>query len=63
MDDIKTIDGSTLEVTTTDSYTGEGTDDFTISIYNNLCKDSAYINLYEDDAIKLRNALNDWLED
>ena len=39
--EIKTFDKSTLEIITIDSYTGEGTDDLTIHIYNSLCKDSA----------------------
>lgn len=56
-------DKSTLEVETIDNYTGEGTGYFTISIYNNMCKDSAHINLEESEAIKLRDRLNDWLCD
>lgn len=60
---IKIFDKSTLEVITTDSYTGEGTDDLTIDIYNNLCKDSAHINLNREEVIKLRNELNEWLDE
>lgn len=56
---ITTSDKSTLETITTDSYTGEGTDFFTISIYNKLCKDSAHINLDMEEVIKLRDELNE----
>jgi hypothetical protein len=58
-----TNDDSTLEVITTDSLSGEGTGLFTISIYNEMCKDSAHINLEEDEARKLRDELNEWLDD
>jgi hypothetical protein len=60
---IKTEDKSTLEVITTDSYTGEGTDYLTIDIYNNLCKDSAHIGLEKEEVIKLRDELNEWLNE
>ena len=60
---ITQYDKSELEVITTDSYTGEGTEDLTISIYNSLCKDSSSINLNKDEVRRLRDELNDWLED
>ncbi|MCK0126817.1 hypothetical protein MWU76_20680 [Gelidibacter sp. F2691] len=60
---IKTSDKSTLQVITTDSYTGEGTDDLTIDIYNNLCKDSSRINLDKEEVRKLRDELNEWLDE
>jgi hypothetical protein len=63
METIKTSDESTLEVITIDSYTGEGTEDLTISIYNKICKDSAHINLNNDEVRKLRDELNEWLDD
>jgi hypothetical protein len=63
METIKTSDESTLEVITIDSYTGEGTEDLTISIYNKICKDSAHINLTNDEVRKLRDELNEWLDD
>ena len=63
METIKTSDESTLEVITIDSYTGEGTENLTISIYNNMCKDSAHINLNDDEVRKLRDELNEWLDD
>lgn len=63
METIKTSDESTLEVITIDSYTGEGTENLTISIYNKMCKDSAHINLNDDEVRKLRDELNEWLED
>ena len=63
METIKTSDESTLEVITVDSYTGEGTEDLTISIYNKMCKDSAHINLNYDEVRKLRDELNEWLDD
>ena len=63
MEKIKTSDESTLEVITIDSYTGEGTENLTISIYNNVCKDSAHINLDDDEVRKLRDELNEWLDD
>ena len=61
--EIKTDDKSTLEVITTDSHTGEGTEDLTIHIYNSLCKDSSYINLNDEQVKKLRDELNDWLDE
>lgn len=61
--EITTFDKSKLEVITTDSYTGEGTEDLTIHIYNSLCKDSSYINLNDEEVRKLRDRLNDWLEE
>jgi hypothetical protein len=63
METIKTSDESTLEVITIDSYTGEGAEDLTISIYNKICKDSAHINLNNDEVRKLRDELNEWLDD
>jgi hypothetical protein len=63
METIKTSDESILEVITIDSYTGEGTENLTISIYNKMCKDSAHINLNDDEVRKLRDELNQWLDD
>lgn len=54
---------SELEIITTNSYTGEGTDDLTISIYNKLCCDSSYINLNEEEVRKLLTELSEWLDD
>ena len=54
-------DESELEIETTDTFTGEGTDLFTISIKNKLCNDSSYISLNYDEAFKLRDKLNEWL--
>lgn len=62
METIKTSDESTLEVITIDSYTGEGTENLTISIYNKMCKASSHINLNDDEVRKLRDELNQWLE-
>lgn len=56
-------DKSELEVETVDSFTGEGTGYFTISIINNMCNDYAHINLNDDEARLLRDRLNEWLED
>jgi hypothetical protein len=63
MEKITTSSESTLEVITIDSYTGEGTNDLTISIYNKICNDSAHINLNEDEVRRLRDELNEWLDD
>ena len=63
METITTRDESTIEVITIDSFTGEGTNDLTISIYNKTCNDSAHINLNEDEVRRLRDELNDWLDD
>lgn len=63
MEKITTSDESTLEVITIDSFTGEGTDDLTISIHNKTCNDSAHINLNEDEVRRLRDELNEWLDD
>lgn len=63
MEKITTSDESILEVITTDFYTGEGTDDLTISIYNKICNDSTHINLNKDEVRKLRDELNEWLDD
>jgi len=60
---IVTENKSDLEVITTDSYTGEGTEHLTIFIYNSLCKDSSYINLNEDEVRQLRDRLNEWVDD
>lgn len=54
-------DESELEIETTDTFTGEGTDLFTISIKNKLCNDSSHISLNYDEAFKLRDKLNEWL--
>lgn len=56
-------DKSELEVETVDSFTGEGTGYFTISIINRMCNDSAHIDLSEDEALQLRDRLNDWIDD
>jgi hypothetical protein len=56
-------DETKIEVITTDLYTGEGTEDLTIHIYNSLCGDSSYINLNDEEVRKLRDKLNDWLEE
>ena len=61
--DIKTEDKNTLEVTTTDSFTGEGLELLRIDIYNSLCKDHSYIDLNEEEVKKLRDRLNDWLDE
>ena len=63
MSKITTINKDTIEVTTTDSYTGEGTENITISIFNKLCNDSSHINLNEDEARLLRDRINEWLEE
>lgn len=63
METIKTNNESTLEVITINSYTGEGTNDLTISIYNKICNDSSHINLNEDEVRVLRDELNEWLDD
>jgi len=63
MEIIKTSDESTLEVITIDPYTEEGAEKLTILIYNNMCKDSAHINLNDDEVRKLRDELNEWLDD
>lgn len=60
--EIKKEDRSTLEVITTDSWTGEGTEFLTINIYNNLCGDNSYINLNDEEVRKLRDELTEWLE-
>jgi hypothetical protein len=60
---INTSDKSELEVITTDNYTGEGTEDLTISIYNSLCKNSAHINLNDYEVRKLRDELTEWLQE
>lgn len=60
---IKTEDNNTLEVTTTDSYTGEGLELLRIDIYNSLCKDHSYIDLTDDEVRELRDKLNNWLEE
>lgn len=59
---IKQGDKSTLEVETTDTHTGDGTDTFTISIYNEICNESAYINLSKSEAILLKQELDEWLD-
>lgn len=56
-------DNSELEVETVDSFTGEGTGYFTISIVNKMCFESAHIVLDEDEARLLRDRLNEWLDD
>ena len=58
---IQTKDDFTLEVTTIDYITGEGRDDIRIDIDSKYC--SAWIELNEDEARKLRNRLNEWLEE
>ena len=63
MDIIITSDKSSLEVITTDCYTGEGTDDLTISVYNSLCNDSSHISLNVDEVRELRDYLNEYLQD
>ena len=61
--EIKTEDKNMLEVITTDSYTGEGLDYLKIYVYNSLCKDNSYIDLNNEEVRKLRDKLNEWLEE
>jgi hypothetical protein len=63
MDIIITSDESSLEVITTDSYTREGTEDLTISVYNKICNDSSHISLNDDEVRELRDYLTEWLQD
>lgn len=56
-------DKSELEVETVDSFTGEGTECFTISIFNSMCNESAHIHLNDDEARLLRDRLNEWLDE
>ena len=58
---INTQDNGTLEVITVDSFTGEGTDDLRLVINSIHC--SAWIHLNDDEARKLRDELNEWLEE
>lgn len=58
---IKTQDWGNIELITTDSHTGEGTDDLRLEIDSKYC--SAWINLTDDEVRKLRDELNEWLDE
>jgi hypothetical protein len=60
---ITTESKDTIEVITIDSYTGEGAEEITISINNKLCRDSSSIDLNESEVRRLRDLLNEWLEE
>jgi len=57
---IKTQDWGSIELITTDLYTGEGTDDLRLEIDSSYC--SAWIHLTDDEVRKLRDELNEWLD-
>lgn len=57
---IKTQDYGTIEIITIDAHTGEGTNDLRLEIHSKYC--SAWIHLQEDEAMKLRDELNEWLD-
>lgn len=61
--EIKTENKNKLEITTTDYYTGEGLELLRVDIYNSLCKDHSYIDLNEEEVKKLRDRLNEWLDE
>ena len=50
-----------IEICTTDSYTGEGTEEMRIDINTAYC--SAWIHITEDEARQLRKVLDDWIDD
>lgn len=60
---IITENKDTIEVITIDSYTGEGTENITISIENKICRDSSLIDLNKDEARQLIDLLNEWIEE
>lgn len=57
---ISTEYAGNLELITTDSHTGEGTDDIRLEIDSKYC--SAWIHLNEKEVRQLRDELNEWLE-
>lgn len=58
---INTKDNGKLEAITVDSITGEGTDDIRLEIDSPYC--SAWIHLNDEEARKLRDELNEWLDE
>jgi hypothetical protein len=58
---IKTRNWGNIELITTDSYTGEGTDDLRLEIDSKYC--SAWIYLTDDEVRILRDELNEWLDE
>lgn len=58
---ITTEENDKLEVITTDSFTGEGTDDLRLEIDSKYC--SAWIHLNEEEVRQLINELSEWLDD
>jgi len=61
MEVIITENNETLSIITTDSFTGEGTDDLRLEIDSKYC--SAWIHLTDYEVIKLRDRLNEWIDD
>ena len=58
---IKTENWGNIELITTDSYTGEGTDDLRLEIESKYC--SAWIHLEYEKVKQLRDELNEWLDE
>jgi len=58
---IKTQDWGNIELITTDSHTGEGTDDLRLEIDSKYCSD--WIHLTDYEVRKLRDELNEWLDE
>lgn len=57
---ITTQNWGNIELITTDSHTGEGTDDLRLEIDSKYC--FAWIHLTDDEARQLRDKLNEWIE-
>ena len=58
---IKTKNYGAIEIITIDPHTGEGTDDLRLEIDSKYC--SAWIHLTDYEVRKLRDELNEWLDE